>query len=145
MRVPLPAARTRIASINEGAGKLRAQNRAFASEIITDARQNRGNRGDCFCAVGMAFESFAFQTKPMSSHNDSRRAEHDQFQTEAPPQSTAPANTRPGEIAELDATRENGAGRDATLESNGATAHAQATPGESRSQGAPPHSTESQK
>ena len=73
---------------------------------------------------------------------DAKKVDTSQFQTEAPPLSTAPANTRPNEVADMDANADNGASQDAVLESNGATAAAQATPGESHSQGAPPHNRE---
>lgn len=63
----------------------------------------------------------------------------DEFQSEVPPASTAPANTRPNSIAQIDATSENGGSPDAALESNGATAQAQATPGEIQSDGPSPH------
>ncbi len=71
---------------------------------------------------------------------ESQALQQNQFQTEAAPQSTAQANTRPNDIAQTEATKDNAAtsSEDAAIESNGATADADKTPGETHSHNAPP-------
>ena len=59
----------------------------------------------------------------------------DQFQTETAPHSTATANTRPNASAQTEANSEHEPPQSAAVESNGANADAEKTPGDVYSAG----------